>query len=200
MPSINATMEEVPCTPPKAKRTRASPESGVDPTAPMLVSTGGSNKVKRKRLVRIRDLPSEAAAASSSTAAAAAAAAPAPAQEEAKSDSEVDGEGDAEYEVDRVLDHRLAVDGHSEKYLVRWVGFDSPHDNTWLPREEIEHTQALRDYLLRVKKQQLKELPRESFLDTEAMEVGGEDDEEDRPKKKAKKITSGEISDGQWHA
>lgn len=51
---------------------------------------------------------------------------------------------DDEYEVERLLQHRIADDGSTE-YLVQWVGYDPIH-NSWEPKANLQCPELLRQY------------------------------------------------------
>ena len=52
--------------------------------------------------------------------------------------------GDNEYFVQDIIDERRS--GRGFKYLVRWVGYGE-EENRWLPRKELEDTEALDTWL-----------------------------------------------------
>lgn len=54
---------------------------------------------------------------------------------------EIEMENDREYEVERILDHRLTTNGKTE-YLVRWKGYDDS-ENTWEPSQHLTHCREL---------------------------------------------------------
>ena len=60
------------------------------------------------------------------------------------SDSEDEESEDEQYEVEELLDSRLA--GRTTEYLVKWVGWDEPSDNSWEPEANI-HPDLIAAYL-----------------------------------------------------
>ena len=62
---------------------------------------------------------------------------------------------DEEWEVEKILDHKYV--SQKLKYLVKWVGFDNPSDNTWEPYQNLENCNLIKNEYLKLKG--LKELP-----------------------------------------
>lgn len=48
-------------------------------------------------------------------------------------DEDEDDEDEPVYEVEKILDHRMYKNKGKFEYLVKWVGYDDPSDNTWEP-------------------------------------------------------------------
>jgi hypothetical protein len=50
-------------------------------------------------------------------------------------------EGDLEYEIERIIDHRVHR-GHATQYRVRWKGYSAEHD-TWEPMSNLRNCREL---------------------------------------------------------
>lgn len=160
------------------------PNAHLDSTPPLPNSQTTSSGVKQLRRNALSNGGSAAAAAAASADGNAAAD-----DTEQAEDAEEQSE---ECEVERIVSHS----GPPERYLVRWSGFP-PSEDSWLSREELEGGAAdlLYRYLDRVKEVEVRNKPRESFLDDEAIDADGsvsddeeeeEEDEEERGRKKKK--------------
>ena len=63
-------------------------------------------------------------------------------QDDAVSDGDADTES-APFEVERVVDHRLA--GGTIEFLLRWKGY-GPEDDTWTPESEMSCHNLVEEY------------------------------------------------------
>lgn len=73
-------------------------------------------------------------------------------------------DGQEEYFIERILSHRQRHG--KQQYLVKWLGYPD-YDNTWLPQEEVEATQAYDNYISTLDPQTL---PTQDFDSTQATE------------------------------
>lgn len=62
-------------------------------------------------------------------------------------------DGEEEWEVEKILDKRKRK-GEVE-YLIRWAGYPVEYDQ-WVPEEDMEHAQELRDAFEKPKKRRRK--------------------------------------------